>query len=502
MNKIVFRLGTRKSLLAIAQSSWVARELERLNPGIQIELIGIETKGDIVLDKPLSEIEGKEFFTAEIDQALLRGEVDLTVHSMKDLSLDRPPQIKLAATPKRELAHDIIIFHESVVSRLKMGLPIRIGTSSPRRLTLVPEFLKIGLPRIQNSSEPLLNFISVRGNVNTRLGRIHESDDSKFKLDAVVLAFAGLERLAMDDKASLELKRLLQGTRKMVLPLRQCPSAPAQGALAIEARADCTETVAMIKKLHDQDTLNAVTQERKVLEAWGGGCHQKLGASLLADQTLIIRGVKPDGEWIHEVRGPSFNLSAFVKVGANDFFDFLATPLDSESIAALNHAQFIFIAHPRAYEYLSDPSALLAESTKKHVWVSGMKSWTALAKNGIWVEGSLEGTGFKKLEEFRTKLLLDLHSPFLFITHQEAQAHMSHAISSYAHRFREIPNQIKNAKALFWSSGLLFRTAWTQLGQKWMLSKKHASGPGKTAQVLNEILTPHGVTFDVFNFES
>ena len=117
----ILKLGTRKSLLAIAQSGWVARELEKLNPGIKIELIGIETKGDINLDKPLSQMDGKEFFTAELDHALIRGEVDLTVHSMKDLSLDRPPQIKLAGVPVRELQHDIIVFHDSVVERLHRG---------------------------------------------------------------------------------------------------------------------------------------------------------------------------------------------------------------------------------------------------------------------------------------------------------------------------------------------------------------------------------------------
>src|SRR5690242_2122337 len=96
------KLGTRRSLLAWAQSSWVAKEVERLNPGIHVELVGIETRGDRIQDISLQNVEGKDFFVAELDQALLSGEVDFTVHSMKDLSLSRPTQLICAAIPKRE----------------------------------------------------------------------------------------------------------------------------------------------------------------------------------------------------------------------------------------------------------------------------------------------------------------------------------------------------------------------------------------------------------------
>ena len=498
MQKSVYKLGTRKSLLAIAQSSWVAREVERLNPSIQVELVGIETRGDVVLDKPLSQIEGKEFFTAELDHALMRGDVDFTVHSMKDLSLERPPQLTLAATPKREFPHDIIVFHDSVISRLKAGLPIRIGTSSPRRLTLIPGFLKTALPRFEKDLDPTLQFVEIRGNVNTRLSRVHEAEGSEKKLDAVVLAFAGLERLAMDAKASIELHRLLNHTRKMILPLRHCPSAPAQGALAIEARTSDAETLSILKKLHDPETLAGVSEERKILEEWGGGCHQKLGASFLPDHTLAIRGLKPSGVWISELRSQkTFAQNNFIKVDSTDFFDFAPSEISKDDEAKIASAANAFIAH----EFLKSKSPLLAESGK-HIWVSGMKSWTDLAQNGVWVEGSLEGAGFKKMADFQTKKLLALDSPFLFLTHQDAREHMPHAIATYRHVFREIPAKVTEASSLFWSSGLLFKTAWSKLGADFMLKKKHASGPGRSGDVLKEHLTTHGVTADVFTFES
>src|SRR4051794_1008814 len=104
------KLGTRRSLLAWAQSSWVAREIERLNPGVHVQLVGIETRGDKIQDVALRQIEGKEFFVAELDDALKTGNVDLTVHSLKDLSLERPKEFICAAIPRRENPRDVILF--------------------------------------------------------------------------------------------------------------------------------------------------------------------------------------------------------------------------------------------------------------------------------------------------------------------------------------------------------------------------------------------------------
>src|SRR5689334_9010237 len=125
------KLGTRKSLLAWAQSSWVAREVERLNPGVRVELVGIETRGDRILDVSLRQVEGKEFFVAEIDEALRSGAVDFTVHSMKDLSLDRPREFTLGAVPRRENPRDVVLFGPGVTEKLGRGELLRIGTSSP-----------------------------------------------------------------------------------------------------------------------------------------------------------------------------------------------------------------------------------------------------------------------------------------------------------------------------------------------------------------------------------
>jgi hydroxymethylbilane synthase len=243
-------------LLAWAQSGWVARELERLNPGLHVELVGIETRGDRIQDVPLSAVQGKEFFVAELDQALKSGEVDLTVHSMKDLSLDRPREFTLAAIPPRENARDVVLFGPGVMEKVAAGQALRIGTSSPRRLENIPPFLEKVLPVL--GRPPRAELVEIRGNVNTRLSRVHEPVGAPKQLDGVVLAFAGLIRLWKDPQARIELNQLLKGVRWMVLPLRECPPAPAQGALAVECRGSDSETRAALARLHDPATVARV----------------------------------------------------------------------------------------------------------------------------------------------------------------------------------------------------------------------------------------------------
>ena len=486
------KLGTRKSLLAWAQSSWVAREIEKLNPGVEIELVGIETQGDIILDKPLSQIEGKEFFTAELDHALLEKRVDFTVHSMKDLSLDRPPQFCLAAVPARELQHDVIIFNETVMDRLREGKEIRIGTSSPRRLTILPYFLELALPQL--TGKPKIKFVEIRGNVNTRLSRVHEPEGSERKLDGVVLAFAGLERLSHDTKAAIELWKLFEKTKLMVVPIQEYPSAPAQGALAIESRKDHTVALEALKKLHHEPTQVAVHEERIILREWGGGCHLKLGANYFSTKNggkLVIRGEKPSGEKVTETRyfgKTTASISEFTKVDASDLFDFKAAEITAEEKSSLQSAAVCFVAHSRVLEFMNEETSSLLKS--KRIWVSGLKSWQKLAAKGVWVEGTVENKGFEYFQTFKNKTLLRMNDKTAFLTHKESIIDGSDVtrIACYSHQFREVPKKIADASHLYWSSGLPFSTVWSKLEtrekQTEFSKKVHASGTGKTADAL------------------
>ncbi len=268
-------LGTRGSLLALAQSNWTASALKE-NGASEVSLEVIRTVGDQHLDQPLHEISGKGIFTRELDEALLSGGVDLAVHSLKDLPTVLPEGLCIAATPIRVDPRDVVVGPEgasTTLASLKAGA--LVGTSSLRRIALLNAIRRDVTPR------------TIRGNVDTRLRKL---DDGQF--DAIILAGAGLTRLGLAGRANEWLERTSW------LP------APGQGALGIMTRSDDTETRELVGALNDPDSFAAVTAERTFLEALGGGCQVPIGAlGVPYDVKLRLWGLvaSPDGR--HVVRG-------------------------------------------------------------------------------------------------------------------------------------------------------------------------------------------------------
>ncbi|NBO93091.1 MAG: hydroxymethylbilane synthase, partial [Planctomycetia bacterium] len=407
------KLGTRRSLLAWAQSGWVAREIERLNPGLKVELVGIDTRGDRIQDVPLQAVAGKEFFVAELDEALRTGSVDLTVHSLKDLSLDRPSDFTLAAIPRRENPRDVVLFGPHAIERLKQGETLKIGTSSPRRLENLPSFLSQALP----GREPArLQFVEIRGNVNTRLSRVHEPLTSDRYLDGVVLAFAGLIRLWADERARTDMAPLLKGVRWMVLPLRECPAAPGQGALAVECRSNDAFVRDALGKLHHGPSARQVELEREVLRESGGGCHQRFGATALDAEglspILFIRGKMPDGRALDERRfeQPSHPRAQRTWDGTEWRAASTHQKLPTQGLPTSGRA--VFVAHARAAEG--------AELSQARVWTSGVPSWFKLAREGVWVEGCAENLGYISVASTIAEPVLDLPTSWMILTHDRA----------------------------------------------------------------------------------
>ncbi len=240
------RLATRRSALALAQSRQIARRLQDLVPGLEIEEVQIVTQGDKVIDRALSEIGGKGLFVREIEEALRDGRADLAVHSMKDLPAEMAEGLTLAAVPKRESPWDALVTRDG---RALDALPAgsKVGTSSLRRR------------RTLQALRPDLEIVMLRGNVDTRLRRLNDGD-----FDAVILAEAGLRRLSLDPP-----RVLLEGC---MIP------AVAQGALALQTRAGDDAARAIVGLLHDPSTALEVEAERAVLAALEGDCGTPLGA--------------------------------------------------------------------------------------------------------------------------------------------------------------------------------------------------------------------------------
>lgn len=502
MMKSVFKLGTRRSLLAWAQSSWVAREVERLNPGVQVELVGIETRGDRIQDISLRNVAGKEFFVAELDDALHANEVDFTVHSLKDLSLERPVAFRCAAIPIRENPRDVVLFGPNALERLERGETLKIGTSSPRRIENIPDFLKKALPKKPGMSTeiPSLQFVEIRGNVNTRLARVKETPTSERYLDAVVLAFAGLNRLWADSAGKVELTKLLQGVRWMVLPVPECPAAPGQGALAIECRSNDSQTLQILSPLHHPATAERVAAERQLLEDWGGGCHQRFGATALqvADlgQLLFVRGAKSDGQFVDELRwkSPEISKESSKSVEAWDGSEWRGSEVQSRNESVQLDREAFFVAHSRAV------TPQLAQMLHgKRVWTSGTASWFRLAEMGVWVEGCAEGLGFSELIPTLQTAVLELPDwkSWGVLTHDEADDSWKKLGLSVFPVYKINSNYgshgktaLEKATHVFWSSGSQFDALKGYVSPQ----AKQACGPGKTAAHLRA----NGVQPDVF----
>ena len=242
------KIGTRGSLLATTQSTWVRKQIEAEHPGITVELVKIVTKGDKILDVPLAKVGGKGLFVKEIEEALLRKDVDLAVHSMKDVPSELPDELHLGIIPPRENPHDAFI---STMFAKLADLPegATVGTSSLRRRAQLAAL------------RPDLKIVDLRGNLDTRLRKL---DEGKFQ--AIILAAAGLNRLGMSSRATGYF------TAKEMLP------AVGQGALGIELRKDDDELLAGLSFLNDANTTIAVAAERAFLHRLEGGCQVPIGA--------------------------------------------------------------------------------------------------------------------------------------------------------------------------------------------------------------------------------
>ena len=245
--KAVLKIGTRQSLLALWQSNHIAACLRKQYPECEVVLKKIVTKGDRILDVPLAQIGGKGLFTKEIEEDLLSGEVDLAVHSLKDMPTVLPEGLCLTAITERANVGDAFVSNEySCFAELPLGAVV--GTSSLRRKAQLL------------AARPDLTIRDLRGNVDTRLRKLDEG-----LYDAVILAAAGLERLGHGDRI------------KDVIPSDVCLPAVGQGALAIECRTDDAEVRQMLDFLNDMPTVYATNAERAFLGLLEGGCQVPIG---------------------------------------------------------------------------------------------------------------------------------------------------------------------------------------------------------------------------------
>ncbi|MCX7843471.1 MAG: hydroxymethylbilane synthase [Clostridia bacterium] len=254
--KKVIRVGTRESDLALHQSRWMVNEIAKKHPELEFELVPIKTRGDIILDTRLDKIGGKGLFVKELENALISGEVDIAVHSMKDMPAELPEELVIAALSEREDPRDALV------------------TAEGRRLEDLPEGAVLGTSSIRRELQALalrpdLKVKALRGNVLTRLRKLLEKE-----YDAVILAAAGLKRLGLMDKAS------------QYFSAEEMVPAVGQGVLCIEARKD-EDLQFLTDSVNCEDSQAAVKAERAFMIRLNGGCSTPLGAHAVIDGDKI-----------------------------------------------------------------------------------------------------------------------------------------------------------------------------------------------------------------------
>ncbi|AIE60930.1 hydroxymethylbilane synthase [Bacillus methanolicus] len=280
MRKII--VGSRRSKLALTQTNWVIEQLKKLDPSFDFEVKEIVTKGDRILDVTLSKVGGKGLFVKEIEQAMLNKEIDMAVHSMKDMPAILPEGLMIGCIPEREDHRDALISKNHIpLKELKPGA--RIGTSSLRR----------GAQLL--AKRPDLEIKWIRGNIDTRLAKLETEE-----YDAIILAAAGLSRMGWTSDFVTEF-----------LDTDVCLPAVGQGALAIECRSDDHELLKLFEKFTSEKTSRAVRAERAFLQKMEGGCQVPIaGYAFINDNDeIVLTGLvaSPDGKEIYKEQAAGRN---------------------------------------------------------------------------------------------------------------------------------------------------------------------------------------------------
>lgn len=479
MKNQTFKIGTRASLLAVTQCTLLKNDIEE-KTGLNFELKKIITEGDQKTEKPLWQLDGKDFFTKELDTALLKNEIDMVVHSYKDLGSERPENIELAAITERKYSHDILLIRNTVVSTLSEKEKLIVGTSSPRRIVNIESSLSSFLPNAKSEIE--IKCEMLRGNVNTRIQKLKDGN-----YDAIVLALAGLERLASKEDSKQILEDLLEGLNFIILPQMNFPSSASQGALAVEINDQRSDSLKEeLQSVHHKQSADEIERERIAFNSYGGGCHLAVGIHVKKAKDYFIHIHKGQHEdrkiYKLELEGYDYSqlkgMTLYPLMGANDFLIEKASIKSNEA-----SSKNTFVTSSHCFHNIIEPKTL---------WASGQRTMKKMIALGFWVNGSAESLGHEQILNFKNSeaiKILTKNADWTVLTNDHSKSPIADSISSYTRTISsDIDNkkldQLLSADILYWSSTFQF----DQYTQKYpeLLEKKHCTGLGKTYDGLKE----------------
>ena len=475
------KIASRSSDLARWQAYRVGEAIQSAHPEIEIEYFFKSSFGDQNLDLPLAQMESKGVFTQDFYLDLKEGRQDLVVHSWKDLPVEEREGTEIAATLDRADVRDIFLVPKHIWKQAQEGETLKILTSSPRRIFNLENELPELLPEFSGK----ISFVPVRGNIPSRLGKM-------FKENAgLILAKAAFDRMLTGgreefDSVKSEVRKHLSECHFMVLPLEINPSAPAQGALAIEIASHREDLKEILSKINDPKCFMNVEIEREILKAHGGGCHQKIGVTHLTKTFGVYhieRGESENGisidrkELLKERPNISFRTLKKSEVfpwdpSENSWFDRKPLALSSEKLSG------------KAVLVARFAEGLEGLDRAQQVWTSGLKTWKKLALEGFWVNGCFEGFGEQEIEWVGP---VAEGFSWIKLTHEGGDA--PEGIEKLAYykldaKSSALPD-LKGKKAFFWMSSSSFEKAY-ELYPAEISEGFHACGPGRTFDHLSQ----------------
>lgn len=468
------RLLSRGSDLAKLQAGLVEQALIGRHPQLFIERSTRASLGDRDDRIELWQSTDRGVFTTDLSEALVAGAADIVVHSWKDLPTAPFAGTVVAGTLKRADPRDVLLVRKEILDSRPSTLDVL--TSSPRRSWQLQRSVASLLPWHVSAIVPK----SVRGNILTRLERLVNGQEH-----ALVVAKAALDRLLSEGTAlrvESGVRTALDRTVWMVLPVSEFPTAPAQGALALEVAADRTDLRVLLASVSDEPTRLAVEAERAILSDHGGGCREAIGATVLIrdyGQVTSVRGRAASGEEFSR-----WSLDSSRPVPPPALLEDAIWPRPEERNRATRRA--IDVAVPsdgRGWWVARAESvpARLAPAASQIVWAAGMRTWRRLAARGIWVHGCADGLGDAEAPGIDT--LAGRTIEWQRLTHTGSRG--PEAISTYVVD-RPLPPDLPSRTHFFWTSGTVFLNAlkrYPDIRHAW-----HGCGPGRTSRVVLDAL--------------
>lgn len=484
-------IAARRSPLARLQAELVGTALQTTQPSLSLQYQFSASLGDRRADDPLWQMPEKGVFTADLRQTLLAGQCDLVVHSWKDLPIEESAATVIAATLPRADQRDVLLVNAERWSAARGAFErFTVLTSAPRRAHNLRDVLPAALP----AQIEQLEFKPVRGNIQTRVAKLFSEN-----ANGLIVAKAALDRLleTTDEQYATEraaLRAWLQCCHWMVLPLRLNPTAAAQGALAIEVKRRDAKLIEWLQAVNCSETQAAVERERAILKAYGGGCHQAMGVSVLRrayGEIIFLRGLDAAGQAITQQAKLQPLRPRPPKVARKKLWPLERTQSDWFTRLPL------IVPQPAGEPplWIAKADALPRDwqlSPTQRVWASGWETWRKLATRGVWVNGCAEGLG--EHEPIRLESLHGAPLEWRKLTHAASHTDSPMTVlATYELKPRAAesqPNTLNQAEYFFWSSGSAFQHALTL--QPDLPRRTHFCGPGVTQQALRAVgIEPH-----------